>query len=201
MTRLREDGFHLRALRYGGQDGGQAKLPMPKLQGCCRAVGSVSSGFARFTRRISLLKAGAVGISEPIDWPIIPLYSAFYPFAGITEFYLYNGLREKMLKMKVLKISPPASASARIFSQILFFRKGRTAARWESEPRPSRDRAETELNRAWLAFARDCSPLLAFCREVFFAAAGLSRERGGCSESSRARNPITTNFQARVTKE
>ena len=97
------------------------ETPKLKLQGYCRAVGSLSSSFARFTRKISWPKAGAAGISELTGWPIVPSYFALYRFAGVMEFYLRNGLRAKVLEIKALKNSPPASASARIFSEESFF--------------------------------------------------------------------------------
>ena len=100
------------------------ETPKLKLQGYCRAVGSLSSSFARFTRKISWPKAGAAGISELTGWPIVPSYSALYRFAGVMEFHLRNGLREKTLNMKALKNSPPASASARVFPEELFFASG-----------------------------------------------------------------------------
>src|SRR5580704_4665056 len=53
----------------------------------------------------------------------VPLYFAFYRFADVMESYPRNGLRVSKLGASGLKNGPPASASARIFSERLFFGK------------------------------------------------------------------------------
>src|SRR5580704_15443164 len=53
----------------------------------------------------------------------VSLGSALYRMARATRFYMRNGLIGKGLEANLLKNGPPASASARVSPEELFFRK------------------------------------------------------------------------------
>jgi hypothetical protein len=84
--------------------------------------GSVRLGaLRRVPSPFVLPSLGGWRAARTVSYRVISICTAWYRFASVKRFYLGNGLGANELSVNGLKNSPPASASARIIPEELFF--------------------------------------------------------------------------------